>query len=78
MLQLFDITGKRALVTGATHGLGMAMAKGLGHAGAELIVNGHSPEKMKLALDEYRKEGLTAHPFLFNVTREEEVKAAIG
>ena len=35
---LFDLDGKIALVTGSTHGLGMAMAKGLGKAGATIIV----------------------------------------
>ena len=35
----FDLTGKRALITGGIHGLGIAMAKGQGYAGAELIVN---------------------------------------
>ena len=39
---MFDLTGKRALITGASHGLGMAMAIGLGKAGAELIINGRS------------------------------------
>ena len=38
MKSLFDLSGKRALVTGAVHGLGMAMAKGLGHAGTETII----------------------------------------
>ena len=35
---LFDLTGKIALVTGATHGLGMAMARGIGRAGAKVII----------------------------------------
>ena len=39
---LFDLTGKIALLTGATHGLGMAMARGIGSAGAKLIINGNS------------------------------------
>ena len=39
---LFDLTGKIALVTGATHGLGMAMARGIGRAGAKVIINGNS------------------------------------
>ena len=38
---LFDLTGKIALVTGATHGLGMAMARGIGRAGAKVIINGN-------------------------------------
>ena len=41
---LFDLTGKVALVTGATHGLGMAMAKGIGKAGARVVINGNSSQ----------------------------------
>jgi gluconate 5-dehydrogenase len=77
MSNLFDLTGKRALVTGATHGLGMAMAKGLGAAGAELIINGHTPDKMEKALDEYRKAGYKAEGVLFDVTSDDAVKKAI-
>ncbi|MEN8138048.1 MAG: gluconate 5-dehydrogenase [Bacteroidota bacterium] len=77
MTNLFDLTGKRALITGGTHGLGMAMAKGLGDAGAELIINGHSPDKMELALNEYKSEGYKVHGLLFDVTNDAEVKANI-
>lgn len=73
-MNLFDLTGKRALITGGTHGLGMAMAKGLGRAGATLIINGHSPEKMNAALEEYKKEGITVHSALFDVTNNDAVK----
>lgn len=76
-LSLFDLSGKRALITGGTHGLGMAMAKGLGDAGATLIINGHTPDRMEAALEAYRKEGYTVHPSLFDVTDEPAVKAAI-
>lgn len=78
MLDLFNLTGKRALVTGATHGLGMAMARGLAMAGADLIINGHSPDKMSNALDQYEAAGIRAHGYLFDVTREDEVVAAIS
>ena len=75
--QLFDLTGKNALVTGGTHGLGMAMAKGLASAGANLIINGHSPDKMEKAVQEYKKNGLTVHSYLFDVTDEKEVISAM-
>ena len=76
--ELFDLTGKVALVTGATHGLGMAMAMGLGEAGATLVVNGHSSdEKIARAVDEYRARGITAHGYRFNVTDEAEVETAV-
>ncbi|MEJ2257189.1 MAG: gluconate 5-dehydrogenase [Woeseiaceae bacterium] len=77
-MKLFDLTGKVALVTGATHGLGMAMATGLGEAGATLVVNGHSSqEKLDEALEAYRAHGLTAHGYLFDVTGEAAVEAAV-
>jgi gluconate 5-dehydrogenase len=75
---IFDLTGKRALITGGTHGLGMAMAKGLGQAGAHLIINGHTKEKMDQALSEYAQAGVRATGYLFDVTNEDEVIQAIG
>lgn len=78
MKNLFDLSGKRALITGGTHGLGMAMAMGLGNAGAELLINGHSPDKLEAAIKTYQSAGLNAKGYLFDVTKEEEVKAAIA
>jgi gluconate 5-dehydrogenase len=77
MTNLFDLTGKVALVTGATHGLGMAMATALGKAGATLVVNGNTPEKMEKALAAYRQEGLDVRGYLFDVTNEELAKANV-
>lgn len=77
MNSLFDLKGKRALITGGTHGLGMAMAKGLAKAGAELVINGTTPEKMEKALKEYRSEGITVHGFLFDVTDDVAAKAHV-
>lgn len=77
MNSLFDLSGKRALVTGAVHGLGMAMAKGLGHAGAELIVNNNSADMLVQAKKEYESEGLTVHTYVFDVTNDEEVEKHI-
>ncbi|MGM0531430.1 MAG: gluconate 5-dehydrogenase [Bacteroidota bacterium] len=77
-IQLFDLSGKNALLTGATHGLGMAMAKGLGDAGANLIINGHSPERMEKAVKDYKDYGLDVHSYLFDVTQEKEVAENIS
>ncbi len=78
-VNLFDIKGKTALVTGATHGLGMAMAKGLGLAGATIIVNGNSSqEKVDKAVAEYKALGIDARGYRFDVTNEEQVKTAIA
>jgi len=77
-IQLFDLTGKVALVTGATHGLGMAMAMGLGKAGATVVVNGNSSQqKIDDAIELYEQEGIKAKGYKFDVTNEEDVKANI-
>ena len=76
---LFNVSGKIALVTGSTHGLGMAMARGLGLAGATIIINGNSSqEKIDAAVAEYQSEGITAIGYKFNVTNEQEVITAIA
>lgn len=77
-MELFDLTGKVALVTGGTHGLGMAVATALAQAGATLVVNGHSADKMERALKEYEERGIQARGYLFDVTDEAEVVEALG
>lgn len=72
-MNLFDLNGKAALVTGATHGLGMAMAKALAQAGATLVINGHTPDKMEKALAAYAEDGIQIKGYLFDVTKEDEV-----
>ena len=77
-INLFDLTGKVALVTGAVHGLGMAMAKGLGNAGATIVVNNNSNASSKEAVKEYKACGLNAHGYVFDVTNDEAVADAIS
>jgi gluconate 5-dehydrogenase len=67
MKELFDLSGKVALVTGATHGLGMAMAKSLAKSGATLIINGNTPDKMEAAIEQYAEDNIEAHGYLFDV-----------
>jgi gluconate 5-dehydrogenase len=73
-LKRFELNGKTALITGATHGLGMSIAKGLAAAGAKIVINGHSPEKIKKALEEYNSSGINAKAYLFDVTDEKAVR----
>ncbi|MBG7611232.1 gluconate 5-dehydrogenase [Polaribacter sp. BAL334] len=76
-INLFDLTGKTALITGGIHGLGMAMAKGLGNAGATIVVNNNSEEALADAVAEYKACGLNAFGYVFDVTKENEVIEAI-
>jgi gluconate 5-dehydrogenase len=74
---LFDLTGKNALVTGGTHGIGMALAAGLAEAGATIIVNDVFPDKLESAKAEYAKNGIDIHTFVLDVTDEEAVESTI-
>ena len=76
--KLFDLTGKVALVTGAVHGLGMAMAKGLGNAGATIVVNNHTKDSLESAVAEYKSCGLKAYGYVFDVTDDKAVEATIA
>ncbi|MDO6802332.1 gluconate 5-dehydrogenase [Wenyingzhuangia sp. 1_MG-2023] len=74
-INLFDLTGKIALITGATHGLGMAMAKGLANAGATIVVTGNSSQtKLDAAVANYKADGSNVFGYLFDVTDEDAVK----
>ncbi|MGB5555557.1 MAG: SDR family NAD(P)-dependent oxidoreductase, partial [Flavobacteriaceae bacterium] len=78
-IELFDLKGKIALVTGSTHGLGMAMAKGLGKAGATIVVNGNSSQqKIDDAVSSYKNEGIKAVGYKFNVADEAQVIEAMS
>lgn len=69
-MNLFDLTGKVALITGGTHGLGMAMAEGLASAGAELVITSTTPSKLEEALAHYKSKGYKASGYIFDVTDE--------
>jgi gluconate 5-dehydrogenase len=76
-IKLFDLTGEVALVTGGTHGLGMAMANGLGAAGATLVINDLNQDKLDDARKNYRKAGFDVKAYLFDVTNEKKVMEMI-
>src|SRR5690606_34961685 len=77
-MDLFSLKGKVALVTGGTHGLGMAMAEGLAQAGADLVITGTTPEKMDNALKYYQDKAFKATGYLFDVTDETEAEKFVG
>ncbi|MBJ3763750.1 SDR family oxidoreductase [Maribius pontilimi] len=76
-IQLFDLTGKRALITGSSQGIGHALAHGLAAAGAEIVVNGRDADKLAKAADTLRKAGATIYELAFDVTDHDAVRAAI-
>ncbi|MEY4983598.1 MAG: hypothetical protein RIR62_1864 [Pseudomonadota bacterium] len=72
-LALFDLSGRRALVTGSSQGIGFALAQGLAAAGAEVVLNGRDPEKLAAAQARIAGAGVLA----FDVTDHAAARAAI-
>ncbi len=76
-MSLFDLHGRIALVTGSSQGIGLALAAGLGEAGATVVLNGRSEDKLQAAADHLRRRGITAATSLFDVTDASGVRQAI-
>ena len=75
--QVFGLQGKRALVTGSSQGIGLAIAEGLAAAGAQIILNGRDLEKLKKAKADLELKGIKSSVATFDVTDEKEVEIAI-
>ncbi len=76
--ELFDLKGKIVLVTGGTHGIGMAVGTTLGQAGAKICVNDIDEAKLESAKAEYAENGIDAYTVKFNVTDEADVDKGIA
>jgi gluconate 5-dehydrogenase len=74
---LFSLEGKRALVTGSSQGIGLALAKGLAEHGAAVVLNGRDPSKIEVASAELSAVGHKVSTALFDVTSAEAVRNGI-
>ncbi|KGT86308.1 gluconate 5-dehydrogenase [Erwinia sp. S63] len=77
MSQLFSLEGKRVLLTGSARGIGFLLARGLGEAGAEVIVNATTKEGAEQGAAKLRELGLRAHAKAFDVTQSAQVQQAV-
>lgn len=67
---LFDLTGRTALITGSSQGIGFVLARGLAQAGAAIVINGRDEKKLLAAAGELRAEGARVAIAAFDVTDE--------
>lgn len=74
----FDLTGRRALVTGSSRGLGLAMARALGEAGASVVLNARDNVALGAAAADLGDAGLTVAAVAFDVTSRDSVGEAIA
>lgn len=76
-MELFQLHGKHALVTGSSQGIGLALATGLAQAGASIILNGRDTTKLEQARAAMEQAGHTVTTAAFDVTDHHQVKAAV-
>ena len=78
ILNSFKLNGKLALITGSSAGIGFALARALGQAGAHVVINGRSAQKVKEAVALLKSEGLKVSETVFDVTDSASVSAAVN
>lgn len=74
----FSLEGKVALVTGASYGIGFAIASGMAKAGATIVFNDIKQELVDKGLAAYKEAGIDAHGYVCDVTNEEQVNAMVA
>ena len=77
-LKSFDLSGRTALVTGSSAGIGYALARGLAGAGARVILNARNAQRLEQAADRLRAEGAFVLSAPFDVTDGAAVIEGIG
>lgn len=77
-ISLFDLSGRVALITGSSQGLGYTLAAGLAQAGAEVILNGRSTARLDQAVKKLQEGGLSAAGYAFDVTEPEAVAVGVA
>ncbi len=75
---MFHLTGSTALVTGSSRGLGKVLARGLGRAGAAIVLNGRNADALEKVREEFTADGITAHTCAFDVTEEAQVEEGVA
>ncbi|MFN3723302.1 MAG: SDR family oxidoreductase [Paracoccaceae bacterium] len=76
-MTLFDLTGKRALITGSSQGIGFALARGMAQAGAKIVLNGRDTAKLTAAAKTLRAEEADVSELVFDATDHEAVRKAV-
>jgi len=74
----FDLTGKIALVTGASYGIGYAIASGYAKAGATIVFNDINQDLVDKGIAAYAADGIKAHGYVADVTNEDQINAVVA
>ena len=77
IMKQYDLTGKVAFITGASYGIGFAIAKGLASAGATIVFNDRNEELVEKGIAAYKEEGIKAYGYVCDVTDEDAVEELV-
>ncbi|NOD95619.1 SDR family oxidoreductase [Ruegeria sp. HKCCD6228] len=76
-LEMFSLSGTRALITGSSQGIGFALARGLATAGAQVVLNGRDTTKLAAAASKLSETGASVRELAFDATDHEGVRSAV-
>jgi gluconate 5-dehydrogenase len=78
VLKQFDLSGRVALITGSSAGIGLALAQGLAGAGAKVVLNARNAGKLQASAQALREQGAAVHALAFDVTEAQAVADAVA
>src|SRR5207237_5736335 len=76
--QLFDLTGKTALVTGGSRGLGLQIAEALGEQGAKIVVTSRKQSDLDEAVEHLKQRGIAAHAIAADLSQESAIAPLVA
>ena len=77
-MKIFDLTGRTALITGSSKGIGLSLAAALGSAGAAVVLNARDPARLEQSRKDLQARGLRVHALAFDVTDADAVEAGVA
>ena len=77
-MNLFDLSGRVALITGSSRGIGLVLASGLAEAGARVVLNGRDEARLSAAVADLKQHGVDATPLVFDVADPAAAERAVA
>ena len=77
VIDLFDLSGRKAIITGGSRGLGLQIAEALGEMGAELVLTARKAEELEKSVADLKARGITAHGIASDQSKPDQIAAFV-